>query len=161
MTFIVPMGGLKDMSLWGSWFVWLGWPLEGCKRCRNFPSRTNWSRWFHRFLQSSVVCPWSWWYWQYRLWLCFEESLAILFGHLKNGSFLTFSKTCRTDSLNTALTAYVLVDPDCPVKSLLGWLLLYRSDLKSFLLWRMIFSFCFPCSWSFSTLLYLSIWSIN
>ena len=41
MTFIVPIGGLKDMSLRGSWFVWPRWPLEGCKRCHNFPSRTN------------------------------------------------------------------------------------------------------------------------
>ena len=131
IMFIVPMGGLKEVSFWGSWFAWLWWPLEGCKRCLSFPSQTSWSRWFQRFLQFSVVCLCSWWYWQYRLWLRFMESPTILFGHLKNSSFLIFSKTCCTGSLNTTLTFYVLVDPYCPVKSFLGLLLLYRSILKS------------------------------
>ena len=143
ISFIVPMGGFKEVSLQGSWFAWPWWPLERCKRCLSFLSWTSWSRWFQRFLQSSIVCPWSWWYWQYRLWLCFMEFLAILFGHLKNGSFLIFSKTWCTSSLNTALTFCVLVDPYCPAKSLLGLLLLYQSDLKFLHFWRITLSFPF------------------
>ena len=139
------------MFPWGSWLPW--WPLEGCKRYPSFPFQTSWSRWFHRLLQFSVVCPWSWWYWQYRLWLRFMESPAILFGHLKNVLFLIFSKTW--------CTFCVLANPYYPVKSLLGLLLLYRSDLKSLPFWGITFSFPFPCSWSSSTLLYLSILSIS
>ena len=155
------MGGLKEVSFRGSWFAWLWWPLEGCKRCLSFPSQTSWSKWFQRFLQFFVVCLCSWWYWQYRLWLRFMESPTILFGHLKNSSFLIFSKTCCTGSLNMTLTFCVLVDPYCPVKSFLGLLLLYRFDLKSLPFWGITFSFPFPYSWSSSTLLYLSIWSIS
>ena len=89
------------------------------------------------------------------------ESSAILFGHLKNGSFLIFSKTWGTDTLNTTLTFCVLVNPYCPAKSLIGLLLLYWSDLKSLPFWGITFSFPLPCSWSSSILLYLSIWSIS
>ena len=91
------------------------------------------------------------------------ESPAILFGHLKNGSFLIFFKTWGTGFLNTALTFCILVDPYCPTKSFLRLLLLYRYrfDLKSLPFWEITFSFPFPYSWSSSTLLYLSIWSIS
>ena len=88
------------------------------------------------------------------------ESSAILFGHLKNGSFFIFSKTWCTDFLNTALTVCV-VDPYCPVKSLIGLLLLYRFDLKSLPFWGITFFFPFLYGWSSSTLLYLSIRSIS
>ena len=50
----------------------------------------------------------------------FIGSPTILFGHLKNGSFLTFSKIFCTSSRNTTLTAWVLADLDCPAKSLQG-----------------------------------------
>ena len=64
MTLIVPRGGLEEAYLRGFKLVCSAWPLEWCSRYFNFPSRTSWSRWSHKFLQSSVVCPWSWWYWQ-------------------------------------------------------------------------------------------------
>ena len=86
---------------------------------------------------------------------------TILFDHLKNGSFLIFSRTWCTSSQNTALTAWVLADPDCPAKSLWGWLLLYRFDLKSFISWGITLSFPFPYCWSSSSFLYLSIWSMS
>ena len=89
------------------------------------------------------------------------ESWAILFSHLKNDSFLIFSKTWGISSLNTALTFYILGDPYCPVKSLLKLLLLYRSDLKSIPFWGITFSFPFPCSRSSFILLYLSFRSIS
>ena len=89
------------------------------------------------------------------------ESPTILFDYLKNGSFLIFSKTWCIDSLITTLTFCELVDPYCLAKSLLRLLLLYRSDLKSLPFWRITFYFPFPCSWSSSTLLYLSIRSIS
>ena len=89
------------------------------------------------------------------------EFPGILFGHLKSGSFLIFSKTWGTGSLNTALTFCVLVDLYCLAKSLLGLLLLYWSDLKSLPFWGITFPYPFPCSWSSSTLLYLSIRSIS
>ena len=79
------------------------------------------------------------------------ESPTILFGYLKNGWFLIFSKTWCIDSLNTTLTFCELVDPYYPAKSLIGLLLLYRSNLKSLPFWGITFSFPFPCSWSFST----------
>ena len=44
MTFIVPKGGLEKASLQGFEPIWLPWPLERCKSCFNFPSRTNWSK---------------------------------------------------------------------------------------------------------------------
>ena len=136
MTFIVPIGGLKEVSLRDSGFTYPCWLLEWCKRCFNFPSWTSWSKWFLKFLQSSVVCPGSWWYWQYRFWLRLMGSPAILFGHLKNDLFLIFSRTWCTGSRNTALIACASADPDCPAKSLLGRLLLLnRFDLKSLLSW--------------------------
>jgi len=78
MTFIVPIGGLKEVFLRASGFSYPYWPLEWCRRCLNFPSRTSWSKWFLKFLQSSVVCPDSWWYWQYKFWLHFMGSPTIL-----------------------------------------------------------------------------------
>ena len=48
-----------------------------------------------------------------------------------------------------------------PRKPFLGRLLLYRSDLKSFLSWGITLAFPFPCCWSYSILLYLLTWSIN
>ena len=86
--------------------------------------------------------------------------LAILFGHLKNDSFLIFSITWCTSSRKTTLTTRVLVGPNCPAKSLWGQLLLYQSDLKSLLSWGITLTFPFPYCWSSSTLLYLSIWSM-
>ena len=61
MTFMVPRGGLGAAFPWNAEFVWLPRPLEWCKRCFSFLSQTNYSKWSHKFLQSSVVCPWSWW----------------------------------------------------------------------------------------------------
>ena len=82
---------------------------------------------------------------------------VILFGHLKNGSFLIFSRTWCTSSRNTIITAWVLADPNCPTKSLRDRLLLYQSDLKSLISWRITLAFHFPYFYSSSTLLYLSI----
>ena len=87
--------------------------------------------------------------------------LAILFGHLKNGSFLIFFRVWCTDSRNTALTVWVLADPNCPAKSLRGRLLLNRLDLKSLISWGITFVLPFPCCWTSSTLLYLSIRSMS
>lgn len=87
--------------------------------------------------------------------------LVILFGHLKNGSFLIFSRTWCTSSQNTALTIWVLVDPDCPAKSLRGRLLWNQFDLKSLISWGITFALPFPCCWSSFTLLYLSIQSMS
>ena len=86
---------------------------------------------------------------------------AILFGHLKNSSFLIFSRSWCTGSRNTTLTAWVLADPNCPVKSLRGQLLLYRSDLKFLLFWGITLAFPFPYCWSSSTFLYLSFRSMS
>ena len=88
-------------------------------------------------------------------------SPAILFGHLKYDSFLIFSNTRCIGFRNTVLTVCVLVAPDCPTKSLLRRLLLYRSVLKSLISWGITFSFPLPCSWSSFTRLYLSIRSIS
>ena len=81
----------------------------------------------------------------------------ILFGHLKNGSFLIFSKTWCTSSQNTALTAWAFAGPACPTKSLWGRLFLYWFDLKFLLSLGITLAFPFPYYWSSSTLLYLSI----
>ena len=89
------------------------------------------------------------------------DSLTILLGHLKYGSFLIFSNTRCTGSWNIVLTACALVTLDCPTKSLLGRLLLYRSDMKSLIFYGITFSFPLPCSWSSSIHLYLSIRSIS
>ena len=86
---------------------------------------------------------------------------AILFGHLKNCSFLIFSRTWCIGSQNTSLTAWVLADTGHLAKSLQGRLLLYQFDLKSILSWGMTLALPFPCYWSSSTLLYLSIWSMS
>ena len=86
---------------------------------------------------------------------------TILFGYLKNDSFLICSKIWCTGSQNTALISWVLVDPDCPAKSLWDRLLLYWSDLKSFLSCGITLAFPFPCYWSSLTLLYLSIRSMS
>ena len=81
----------------------------------------------------------------------------ILFGHLKNDSFLIFSKTWCTGSQNTALTAWAFAGPACPTKSLWGRLFLYWFDLKFLLSLGITLAFPFPYYWSSSTLLYLSI----
>ena len=104
MTLIVLKMALEEASLRGSDPAWPPWPLGWYRNCFNFPSRTNWSRWSHKILQSSMVCHQSWWYWQWRLWLRLMRLPPILFGHLKNGSFLIFSKTWCTGSQNTTLT---------------------------------------------------------
>ena len=86
---------------------------------------------------------------------------VILFGHLKNGSFLIFFRTWCTSSQNTIITAWVLADPNYPTKSLWDRLLLYQSDLKSLISWRITLAFHFPYCCSSSTLLYLSIRSMS
>ena len=80
-----------------------------------------------------------------------------LFGHLKNGSFLIFSKTWCTGSRNIVLTIWGMVDPNCLAKFLWGRLLLYRSNLKSLLSWGITLTFLVkvllkPCSVSRQTL---------
>ena len=93
ITLIVPKGTLKEASLRDPNPAWPPCPLSWYKNCFNFPSLTSYSRWLHKVLQSFVVCPCSWWYWQWRFWLRLIGSPPILFGHLKYGSFLIFSKT--------------------------------------------------------------------
>jgi len=63
MTLIVPKGALKEASLRDSKPAWHPCPLRWYKNCFSLPSRTSCSRWFHKVLQSSVVCLQSWWYW--------------------------------------------------------------------------------------------------
>ena len=93
ITLIVPNGGLEEAFPWAVDLVWSLCPLGRYKNYCNLSSLTNYSRWFHRVLQSSIICPRSWWYWQWRLWLRLMGSPPILFGHLKYSSFLIFSKT--------------------------------------------------------------------
>ena len=161
MTLIVPKGGLEEEFPWTLNPTWFPCPLGRYKNYCNLPFLTNYSKWFHRVLQSSVVCSRSWWYWQWRLWLRLMGSPPILFGHLKYGSFLIFSKTWCTSSRNTVLTIWGAVGLYWPVKSFRGLLLLYRSNLKSLLSWGTILAFPFPCYCSSLTLLYLSIWSMS
>ena len=59
MTLIVPRGGLERVSFRGSKPVCSVRPLEWCKSSFNFPSWTSCSKWSHKFLHSSVVCPCS------------------------------------------------------------------------------------------------------
>ena len=124
MTLIVPSEGLEEVFPRAPDLDWSPCLLSQYKNCCNFSSLTNCSKWFHSVLQSSVVCPYSWWYWQWRFWLCLEGSPLILFGHLKHGSFFIFSKTWCTGSLNTALIIWGAASSDCPVKSLRRLLLL-------------------------------------
>ena len=161
MTLMVPKRGLEEAFPWASDPTWSPCPLGLYKICFNLPSLTSYSKWFHKVLQSSVVCPRSLWYWQWRFWLRLIRSPHVLFGHLKYGSFLIFSKTWCTSSRNTVLTIWGVVGPDCLTKSLRGLLLLYQSDLKSFLSWGTTLAFPFPYCWSSSTLLYLSIRSMS
>ena len=161
MTLIVPKRGLKEAFPWAPNCDWSCCLLGWYRNCYNLFSLTSCSRWFHRVLQSSVVCPCSWWYWQWRLRSRLKGSLLILLGHLKYGSFLIFSKTWCTSSQNTMLTTWGAVDPDYPVKSLRGLLLLYRSDLKSLLFLEITLPFPLSYCWSSSTLLYLSILSMS
>ena len=100
----------------GHWLCLTGALKKRSPEPLTLPSLTSWSRWFHRVLQSSVVCPLSWRYWQWRLWLRLKGSPLILFGHLKYGSFLIFSKTWCIDSRNTVLTPWGDVGLDCPSK---------------------------------------------
>ena len=104
MTLIVPKGGLEETFPWALGLAWPHCPLGRYKNCCNLPSLTSCSIWFYRVLQSSVVCPRSWWYWQWRLWLHLKGSPLIFFCHLKYGLFLIFSKTWCTGSWNTVLT---------------------------------------------------------
>ena len=124
MTLIVPNRGFEEAFAWAPNLDWSPCLLTRYKNCYNLPSLTSCSRWFHRVLQFSVVCPPSWWYWQWRLWLRLKGSPPIFFGYLKYGSFLIFSKIWCTGSRNTMLTAWWVVDLDCPAKSLRGLLLL-------------------------------------
>ena len=159
ITLIMPKGSLEVVSFWDPNPAWLSYPLGWYKNCFNFPLLTSYSKWLHKVLQSFVVRPRSWWYWQWRLWLLFVGSPPILFGHLKYGSIFIFSKTWCTSSWNTMLTTWVTVNLDCLAKSLRWWLLLYLSDLKSLLSFTLAFPF--PCYWSSLTHLYLSILSMS
>ena len=85
----------------------------------------------------------------------------ILFGYLKYGSFFSLSKIWCTGSLNTVLTTWAVAALMCPTKPLRGLLLLYLSDLKFFRSWGITLVFPFPCYWSSSTRLYLSIQSMS
>ena len=125
MTLIVPKGGLEEAFPWAPGLAWPHCPLGRYKNCCNLPSLTSCSIWFYRVLQSSVVCPRSWWYWQWRLWLHLKGSPLIFFCHLKYGLFLIFSKTWCTGSRNTVLTTWEAIKPDCLPKSLWGLLLLW------------------------------------
>ena len=80
---------------------------------------------------------------------------------LEEWPILDFLQNLMYQFFEYSVTFCVLVDPYCPVKSLLGLLLLYWSDLKSLPFWGITFSFPFPYRWSSSTLLYLSIRSIS
>ena len=63
MALILPKGGLEEAFPWALNSIWSPYPLGRYKNYCNFPSLTSCSRWFHKVLQSSVVCPHSWWYW--------------------------------------------------------------------------------------------------
>ena len=54
-----------------------------------------------------------------------------------------------------------LAGPACPAKSLWGRLFLYQSYLKFLISLGITLAFPFPCYWSSSTLLYLSILSMS
>ena len=157
MTLIVPKWGLEEALPWAPDLAWFPYSLGRYKNCCNLPSLTSCFRWFHKILQSSVVCRRSWWYWEWRLWLHLMGPHPILFDHLNYGSFLIFSKTWCTSSRNTVLTTWGVVDPDCPTKSLQDLLLLYLFDLKSLLSWGITLVFPLLCCWSSSTRLYSSI----
>ena len=118
MTLIVPNGGLGKAFPWAPVPCWSPCPLGRYRSCYSLPSLTSCSKWFHNVRQSSVVCPRSWWYKQWRLWLRLNESPHILFSHLKYGSFLIFSKTWYTSSRKTVFTIWGAAGPDCPAKSL-------------------------------------------
>ena len=124
ITLIVPNRGLEEAFPWAPDLDWSPCPLGQYRNCCNFPSLTSCSRWFHNIRQSSVVYPRSWWYWKWRLWLRLKGSPLILFGHLKYGSFLIFSKTWCTGSRNTVFTTCGAASPDYPAKSRRGLLLL-------------------------------------
>ena len=93
MTLIVLNGGLEEAFPWAPDLAWSPYLLGRYKNYCNLPFLTSCSRWFQRVLQSSMVCPRFWWYWQWRLWLHLIGSPPILFGYLKYGSFLIFSRT--------------------------------------------------------------------
>ena len=124
MTLIVLIGGLEEAFPWVQDLDWSPCPFGRHKICCNLPSLTSYSKWFHSVWQSLVVCPLFWWYWQWRLWLHYNGSPLTLFGHLKYYSFLIFSNTWCTGSLNTVFTTWGAADLDCPVKSLWDLLLL-------------------------------------
>ena len=67
MTLMVPKGGLEEAFPWAPDPAWSPCPLGWYKNYFNLPSLTSCSRWFHKILQSLVVCPRSWWYWQWRM----------------------------------------------------------------------------------------------
>ena len=124
MTLIVPNEGFGRAFPWSLIPNWTPYPLGRYRNCCNLLSLTSCSRWFHNVRQSLVVCPCSWWYRQWRIWLRLSRSPLILFGHLKYGLFLIFSKTWCISSRNTVFTTWGVTGPDCPAKSLWGLLLL-------------------------------------
>ena len=151
MTLIVSKGGFEEASLWDLDPVWPLYPLDWCRNCFNFPSLTSCSRWFHKILQSSVVCPRSWRYWQWSLWLRFIGSLPILFGHLKYCSFLIFSKTWCTWFLEYYANHLGSNRPWLPRKVSLGAIIIVfvRPEISLILMDNLCFPF--PYYWSSST----------
>lgn len=68
MTLMVPKDGHGAVSLWRPKPDCSPCPNGWCMNCFRFPALANWFRKSRRVLQSLVVWPRSWWYWQYRLW---------------------------------------------------------------------------------------------
>ena len=62
----------------------------------------------------------SLWYMQYMFWFLRDGSPPILFGHLKNDSFLIRSIILCTSSLNTTFTPSICASGSCILKSFFG-----------------------------------------
>ena len=67
-----------------------------------------------------MVCPLSLCYVQYEFWFLRDRSPPILFGHLKNGSFLIWSTILCTSSLNATFTSLIFAFNSCILKSFCG-----------------------------------------
>ena len=80
-----------------------------------------------------MVCPLSLWYVQYKFWFLQKGSPPILFGHLKNGSFLIRSTILCTGSLNATFTSPICASGSCILKSFrgLGGKMPYRKRFNS------------------------------
>lgn len=141
MTLMVPKGGFEIASLWHLDPIWFPYPKGWCMNCFNFPAAlTNCSKWSWRVLQSSVVCPRSWQYWQWRFWLrlvSFQGSNVRLLEYWANHLSV---RACR-------LIGEVSLGSVMPIP--------LRPRIYSFE--REILAFPFPCSWSSLTCLCSSI----